>query len=97
MWERYQWTEKCPKCWKEMEYYDAPTCLTYSWMCEECWYSSPLDYYEWEDSEGRNIIELCTREEAIKKWLLFVCPKCWDDMFFYEKKNNKVCFICSNS
>ena len=74
MWERYQWTEKCPKCWKEMEYYDAPTCLTYSWMCEECWYSSPLDYYEWEDSEGRNIIELCTREEAIKEMIIVCMP-----------------------
>jgi len=63
MGDRTMWTAKCPKCGKDVEYYDAPSCLMYGTSCE-CGWRSPYDYYEIADNE----IVLCTKEEYRKNY-----------------------------
>jgi C4-type Zn-finger protein len=53
---------KCPKCGKDMEWYDAPSSMMYGGMCDSCGYRDPQDYY-YTDDTGNNIT-LCTKEKA---------------------------------
>lgn len=47
-----QWTDFCPFCHlKTLEIYDAPSCLDYSEICENCGYKSNLEYRENEEGE----------------------------------------------
>ena len=49
----------CPKCGKEMEEYDAPTCLMFVAVCEHCGWKDDRNYYE--DENG--VLNLCTEKE----------------------------------
>ena len=91
MGDRYTWYEKCPKCDKEMEYYDAPSSLMYIGKCDHCDYHDPLGYYEAPD----NVIELCTEEQAREKGLIKNCPLCKENMTWWEEVEYKKCMECN--
>jgi len=57
----------CPKCGKEVEEYDAPTCLMFVVICENCGWYDERDY--WERIENGKLVEtvLCTSNQAIEK------------------------------
>ena len=80
----------CPKCGKEMETYDAPSCLMWSSNCGHCGYDDGLDYYE----APNNIIELCTKEQAKQKGLIMDCPKCKEMMTYWENDRYKMFVMC---
>ena len=84
----------CPKCGKESEQYDAPTCLLWSWTCEHCGWSDKRDYYE----IGRNFnnIELLTKEQAIKRKILIKCPDCGKYTLAWWIKEEGRCDDCNH-
>ena len=64
MGDRYIWYVPCPECEKEVEYYDAPSCLMYVAVCD-CGWREPKNYYE----IGEHEIVLCTRKEYEEKYI----------------------------
>jgi len=58
----------CPKCGKESEQYDAPSCLMWVWICDYCKWKDDRNYYE----TSENTIELITEKEAKKRKLDYV-------------------------
>jgi hypothetical protein len=81
----------CPKCGKEMETYNAPSCLMWSSRCNSCGYDDGLDYYE----APNNVIELIKKEDAIKKGLIMECPICKEIMTWWEKRDYEMCVMCN--
>jgi endogenous inhibitor of DNA gyrase (YacG/DUF329 family) len=71
MGDRTTWWGPCPKCGKEIEWYDASSSLLYGANCE-CGWADPLHYYEISDDE----IVLCTIEEARQNGGWIKCEKC---------------------
>lgn len=80
----------CPKCGKEMETYDAPSCLMWSEHCDHCGYDDGLNYYE----APNNMLYLITEEQAIKDGLIMDCPLCGDTMTWWEKERYSMCIMC---
>jgi hypothetical protein len=64
MGDRTMWTDVCPSCGAEVDYYDAPSSLMYGAVCDNCGWCEPLDYWE----IGKHEIVLCTKEEYCKRY-----------------------------
>ena len=54
----------CPKCGKEIEKYDAPSCLLWINMCESCGWSDGLSYYE---GPGNSLWLITEKQQTIKQ------------------------------
>ena len=53
----------CPECGKEMEEYNQVGAILHVARCYNCGWDDGLDYYE----TSLNVIELLTKDEAIKR------------------------------
>jgi uncharacterized protein (DUF983 family) len=96
MGDRYYRYFPCPECGKEVEEYDAPSCLQHSSHCDACGWDDGLNYYE--DVIGDSIdIVMCSEEKAIEEGLINKCPKCKKMvMTRWEKKEYKKCYSCAH-
>ena len=63
----------CPQCHKEMETYDAPSCLIYSSTCKHCGFKDLREYFEISEYEivlmtPEQLEELKEKDPKIKKF-----------------------------
>ena len=89
MGDRYTWYEDCPKCGGKgtLEMYDAPSCMQYSGICNECDYVIDLGYYE----ESENHLILISMKEARERG--YLCKKC-NSYLWIDERGKGICADC---
>ena len=91
MWlnKRLEWEQPCPECGDQMECFNDESVWAFGWFCQACWYEEPRDYYK--DFDGNQV--LITKQEAVSRWYIRICPDCGDVMYEDEFEAGK-CIIC---
>lgn len=88
--KRSEWEEECPKCWSSMKMFDDQSIGSHWGFCDECWYEDPRDYYK----NTEDVDVLITKEEALLRDYIRLCPECGDIMYPNEYKDGR-CIICN--
>lgn len=92
MGDRSIWYEDCPKCNGKdtVEVADDSSSLIFYRKCNKCGWTDGLGYYEGKNDD----IILCTKEEAIKLGLIYLCG-CGEYKTWWEKEVYGTCVMCT--